>query len=97
MKIQQLSLFAENKPGTIIAKAQKVTIWTSKGSLSGTGSAKLTITNKPKAGDATVSGGKINLTHGSGGQAGHSLVAKFNGIGSVSSGQYVFHYKGTYK
>jgi hypothetical protein len=83
--------------GTITATAKKVTLWTNSGTLTGTGTATLHITNKPKTGDDTVSGGKINLTHGTGGQAGHSLVATFTGAGNLVSGQYVFHYKGTYK
>jgi hypothetical protein len=85
------------KSGTIIATAKKVTVWTSNGTLSGTGTATLTITNKPKPGDDTVTGGKLRLTHGTGGQAGHSLVGTFAGKGNISSGSYVFHYKGTYK
>jgi hypothetical protein len=88
---------ASTKPGTLTAKAQKVTLWTSTGSLTGTGTATVTITNKPDQGDATVSGGKLKLNRGSGGQAGHSLVATFSGKGNVDSGQYIFKYKGTYK
>jgi hypothetical protein len=83
--------------GTITATAKKVTLWTSNGTLSGTGTATLHITNQPKAGDDTVTNGKIKLTHGTGGQAGHSLVATLTGSGNIVSGQYVFHYKGTYK
>jgi hypothetical protein len=92
-----LKPLAGTAPSTVKVKALKVTTWTTTGSLSGTGSATLTITNKPKAGDATVSAGKLNLTHGTGGQTGHSLVGTFTGNGNVSSGQYVFHYKATYK
>ena len=83
--------------GTIKVNARLVTLWTAKGSLSGTGSATLTITNSPKTGDATVSGGKLKLTHGTGALAGHSLTATFTGKGNVGAGAYVFHYKGTYK
>jgi hypothetical protein len=52
--------------GTITATAKKVTLWTSNGTLSGTGTATLHITNQPKAGDDTVTNGKIKLTHGTG-------------------------------
>lgn len=83
--------------GSIIATAKKVTLWTQTGTLSGTGTATLHITNKPKTGDDTVAGGKIKLTHGTGGQTGHSLVGTFTGTGNIVTGQYVFHYKGTYK
>jgi hypothetical protein len=88
---------ASTKPATIRAQAKKVTLWTSSGSLSGTGTATIHITGQPKTGDATVSGGKLKLNHGTGGQAGHSLVATFSGKGNAVSGQYVFHYKGTYR
>ena len=85
------------RSGTITAAAKKVTLWTSNGTLSGTGTATLHITNKPKTGDDTVTGGKLKLTHGTGGQAGHSILATFTGAGNIVSGEYVFHYKGTYK
>jgi hypothetical protein len=83
--------------GTITARAKKVTLWTQTGTLSGTGTATLHITNKPKTGDDTVTAGKLKLTHGTGGQTGHSVVATFTGTGNIATGQYVFHYKGTYK
>jgi hypothetical protein len=86
-----------NVAGTITVKAVKVTIWGADGSLSGTGSATVTITNKPKQGDATVSNGKASFAKGTGGQKGHSLKITFTGKGSVSSGSYIFNYKGTYK
>src|SRR5947209_779601 len=85
------------RSGSIIATAKKVTLWTSNGTLSGTGTATLHITNKPNSGDDTVTGGKIRLTHGTGGQAGHSIVGTFTGKGNIGTGEYVFHYKGTYK
>jgi hypothetical protein len=88
---------ASTKPSTVIAKAIKVTLWTSTGTLTGTGSATLTITGMPKAGDATVSGGKVSLTSGTGAQKGHSFVGTFTGTGNAVSGDYTFNYKGTYK
>ena len=48
-----------NPKGTITAKTIKVTWWTSTGSLAGTGSAQVTITNKPKAGDSVVTNGTV--------------------------------------
>jgi hypothetical protein len=83
--------------GTITAKAIKVTWWTSTGSLSGTGSAQLTITNTPKPGDSVVKNGTVKLTQGTGGQKGRSLTATFTGSGNVNGALYTFHYKGTYK
>jgi hypothetical protein len=86
-----------NAAGTITAKAQKVTLWTRKGSISGTGSALLTITNHPKVGDVTVSKGTASLTNGTGGETGHSFKITFTGTGSLTTGSYTFHYKGKYK
>lgn len=86
-----------NPKGTITAKAIKVTWWTSTGSLSGTGSARVTITNKPKAGDSVVTNGTVSLKQGTGGQKGHSFTATFTGSGNANGALYTFHYKGTYK
>lgn len=83
--------------GTILAKAKKVMVWSANGSLSGTGSGVVTITNKPHPGDATVTDGKIALTKGTGDQRGHSFMGTFTGNGNINSGQYVFHYKAIYR
>ena len=84
--------------GTIAVKARVVSLWTPKGSLSGTGSGTLTITNKPKLGDANLSGGKLLLNHGTGSLAGHSVRGTFTGTGNIEPpNQYVFHYKGVYR
>jgi hypothetical protein len=86
-----------NSSGTITAKAIKVTLWTKNGSLSGSGSATLTITNSPAPGDATASNGVVSLTKGTGGQVGHAFKVKFTGTGNISTGLYTFKYTGTYK
>jgi hypothetical protein len=86
-----------NTSGTITAKALKVTLWTTDGSLTGTGSALLTITNMPKTGDSTVSNGTVSLTKGTGAQKGHSFKATFTGSGNLTGAFYTFNYKGTYK
>lgn len=83
--------------GSILAKATKVTLWSSTGTLSGSGSATLTITNTPNAGDATATNGVVSLTKGTGGLKGHSFKVKFSGSGSISTGEYTFKYSGTYK
>jgi hypothetical protein len=86
--------------GAITIKSKPVTIYTPKGSLSGTGSATLTITNKPKPGDGTVTDGKLLLNHGTGRLAGHSLRGTFSGTGNIGGANvpdfYTFHYKGVY-
>ncbi len=81
-------------PGSLKLTTNPVILFTATGSLRGTGSATLTITS---ATTATVSNGKLNLTKGTGTQKGHSLIATFTGSGNPTTGQYVFHYKGTYK
>jgi hypothetical protein len=82
---------APSSTGTLKITAKKVTLYTSNGSISGTGSATQTVTKTSN----TVSDGKVSLTHGAGGQAGHSFVATFSG--TFSNGVFTFHYKATYK
>jgi hypothetical protein len=86
-----------NPSGTITAKAIKVTLWTKDGTLTGTGSATLTITNSPKSGDLTASNGVVSLTKGTGGQVGHTFKVNFTGTGNIATGLYTFKYTGTYK
>jgi hypothetical protein len=81
-------------PGTVAVTAKPVVLYTSTGTLVGTGSATLTVDSK---GNATVTNGKLSLTRGTGALKGHSLVATFTGTGSAVTGLYTFHYKGTYK
>lgn len=87
--------------GGIEIKSKPVTVYTPNGSLSGTGSALLTITNKPRPGDTTVTNGKLLLNHGTGRLAGHSLRATFSGTGNIGGtnvpNYYTFRYKGVYR
>lgn len=77
--------------GSFLVKARKITIYTTTGSLSGTGSATQTI-----AGDSvTVSGGKFTLTKGTGKLRGHTLKGTF--AGTQTSGVYKFDYSATYR
>ena len=78
--------------GSVKVTSKSVTLFTDKGSLSGTGSA--TQTAAPD-GTVTVSDGKVNLTKGTGALKGHSLVATFSG--PFKDGVYTFTYKGTYR
>ncbi len=86
-----------NPKGRLVAKVNKATVWTATGSLTGTGSGNITVTNKPKQGDSTISGGVLDLTKGTGALKGHSLKATFTGAGNVSGALYTLHYRGTYK
>jgi hypothetical protein len=82
-----------SKPGVYLIKAKTVTLYTADGALTGTGSATQTIT--PTA--VTVTNGKLSLTHGSGGQKGHSMIATFTGTYDPKTSVYTFHYKGNYQ
>jgi ABC-type Zn uptake system ZnuABC Zn-binding protein ZnuA len=79
-------------PGTYDITSKDITLYTKKGSLSGTGSATETIDS---AGNSTVSNGHIKLNKGTGKLKGHSLVATFSG--PLQNGVYTFTYQGTYK
>ena len=84
--------------GAITVKSQSVIFWTRKGTLRGTGSALLKVTNSPKPGDGTLTHGQLALTRGTGALAGHSLHATFTATGNVNyPNQYTFHYKGIYR
>jgi hypothetical protein len=85
---------APSTAGVYKVTANPVVAYSSTGSLTGTGSATLTV---GQGGTATITGGKLNLPKGAGSQKGHSLVATFSGTGKVAAGTYTFTYKGTYK
>jgi hypothetical protein len=83
--------------GKISIKIPKVTVFYATGSATGSATATLTVTNKPKAGDATVTDGILKLTKGAGAQQGHTFAGTFSGQGNITSDSYTIHYKGTYK
>lgn len=83
--------------GKISIKIPKVTVFYSTGSATGSATATLTVTNKPKAGDATVTDGVLKLTKGAGTHQGHTFAGTFAGQGNITSDSYTIHYKGTYK
>ena len=81
------------KPGTIKITANQVTVFSSTGTLSGTAAG----TETTQADGTVTLTGKLELTHGTGGQKGHSLITTFTGTGKTALGPFVFHTKGTYK
>ncbi len=81
------------KPGTFKVAGRKVTLYTPSGSLVGTGSATEVVT----ANSVTLTGGKLALTHGTSGQAGHSFTGTFTGTYDSKTLVYTYHVKGTYK
>ena len=80
--------------GVVHFRTNSLTFWTKNGSLSGTASADINATSPTTA---TVTNGKVNLTHGTGALKGHSLVGKFSGKGNPTTTEYSFQYTGTYK
>lgn len=83
--------------GKISIKIPKVTVFYPTGSATGSATATLTVTNQPKAGDATVTDGILKLTKGAGAQKGHTFTGTFSGQGNITTDSYTIHYKGTYK
>jgi hypothetical protein len=81
--------------GTIKVVIPKARLWVSNGTLSGTASGDLTVTDSK--GDAKLSNGTFSLSKGTGGQSGHSEVGTFTGTGNINTGQYTIVTKGTYK
>lgn len=83
--------------GPVKLAVKPVTTWAKTGSLSGTATATLTVTNAPKTGDATITNGKLKETKGTGKWAGHTFTATFTGSGNINTGAYTVTYKGTFK
>ena len=83
---------AADQPGVYDIKAKRITIFTTRGSLTGTGSGTQTI---HADGTTDVSNGKFNLTRGTGKLKGHSLKGTFSG--PQENGVYTFSYTGTYR
>jgi hypothetical protein len=80
------------QPGTVTTSGT-VTVFSKTGSLSGPfhGTAVTTSTG------SVTETGTADLSHGTGGQKGHSEVGTFTGTGASPTGPFVFHTKGTYK
>ncbi len=78
--------------GTIKITAN-LTLFTKTGALSGSSSGTETV----GASGSSTQKGTLHLTHGSGGQRGHSLIGTFTGTGASATGPFVYHVKGTYK
>lgn len=78
--------------GSILVKARRITIYTTKGSIKGKGQA--TQTFNPD-GTSTVTGGTFALTKGTGDYEGDTFSGKFDG--TYDNGVYKFDYKGLLK
>ncbi len=80
------------QPSSVLIEAKRITIYTKRGSLSGTGQATQTFNAD---GTSTVSDGSFKLTKGTGKLKGHKLQGTFEG--PFADGVYTFNYTGTYK
>jgi hypothetical protein len=76
----------------IHVEASRITIYTTKGSLTGKGAADQTVNSD---GTSTISNGTFNLTKGTGAYKGHTLKGTFDGTQGTDS-VYTFNYTGTY-
>jgi hypothetical protein len=80
-------------PGSVLVTADKITIYTTKGSLKGTGQATQTFNAD---GTATISDGTFKLTKGTGAYKGHTLKGTFTGTYGTDF-IFTFNYTGKYK
>jgi hypothetical protein len=80
-------------PGTVHIVAKKITIYTPKGSLVGTGSGDQVINSDGSVGG--VKNGKFKLTKGTAKLKGHTYKGTFTA--GYAQGVYTFRYKGTYR
>jgi hypothetical protein len=80
-------------PGSVLVTADKITIYTTKGSLTGTGQATQTYNTD---GSATISDGTFKLTKGTGAYKGHKLKGTFTGTYGTDF-IFTFNYTGKYK
>jgi hypothetical protein len=78
--------------GAVKITAEPVKSFFSNGALTGTA----TLTPGP-GGTATITNGTVKESHGTGGQAGHSLTATFHRTGSTTTSAYKITYTGVYK
>src|SRR4051795_4790796 len=83
---------SQQQPGTFLITAKVITIFTKKGTLSGSGKGTSTVDQN---GNATVSDGTFKLNKGTGAYKGHTLAGKFSG--PQNNGVYKFSYAATYK
>ena len=82
---------ATSTPGTFHVTAIKVTVYTTSGSLQGTGAADEVITPS----SARVTNGTFYLTKGTGAYKGHTFKGTFGG--PQKQGVYTFTYKAVYR
>ena len=85
-------LASGDQPATVRINVRRATIYTKRGSLSGTGQALQTFNPD---GTGTISDGSFRLTKGTGAYRGHSLIGTLRG--TYEEGVYTFHYRARYR
>ena len=90
--VYQTTVRQGSAPGTFQITAKKVTLFTTKGTLSGKGKATTTVAQD---GSVSVSGGTFKLAKGTGAYRGHTFSGKFSG--PLKDGVYKFTYTATYR
>ncbi len=81
-------------PGTFAVVIKHAKIFGATGSMTGKVTATQTIAAN---GSATITNGKFSFAHGTEGLKGHTYKGTVSGTGSVVTGQYTLHTKGTFK
>jgi hypothetical protein len=82
---------APGATGTVTVTGKRVTLYTPKGTLFGSGSATQSLAT------GAITGGKLNLTHATGALKGHTFKGTFTGNFNAQTGVYTFNYKGIYR
>jgi hypothetical protein len=80
------------EPSSVVVEAKRITIYTKRGSLTGTGQATQTLYPD---GSTSVSDGTFKLKKGTGAYKGHKFTGTF--AGPFADGVYTFDYTGKYK
>ena len=90
--VYQTTVTQGNQPGTFLVKAKRITIFTTKGTLTGKGQGTQTVAQD---GSVNVSNGSFKLTKGTGAFKGHTFTGKFSG--PLKDGIYTFAYTARYR
>jgi hypothetical protein len=86
------ALKIEAQPGTVFKlTSNKLVLYTSRGSLSGTVDATISINTTV----AKIASGRESLVKGVGSMKGDRLAARFTGTADLAKNLIIFHYKGT--
>jgi hypothetical protein len=90
--VYQTTVSAGSQPGTVVVNAKVITIFTKKGTLTGSGKG---VQTTAQDGSVTVGDGTFSLTKGTGAYKGHTLKGTFGG--PQTNNVYKFSYSAKYK